>query len=177
MRRDRAIAAAFVGGVAAVVLLTRPRYKVWRKVIRVDEYPLPETDAIAFYADVLRGLNLSPTYDRMRYLTAWRLAEGGRATWNPFNTTWAGGSAGNFNAVGVKHYPTREAGLHATIATLRLRYYTDLRARLERDDPAEVVAESPNLRTWGTGHGVARVLAAHAGALPYRAPLYAMGRA
>ena len=138
-------------------------------------HPLSETDAIAFYADVLKGLGMPPTYNRMRFLTAWRQAEGGRATWNPFNTTWIGGASGMFNPAGVRHYPTREAGLHATVSTMRLRYYPDLRERLQRDDPAELVAESPNLTTWGTGHGVARVLAGNASVIPYRSPLWASG--
>lgn len=135
-------------------------------------HPLSESEALAFYVDVLRGLNLTPSYNRIRFLSAWRVAEGGQATWNPFNTTWTGGASSWYNSVGVRNYPTREAGLAATLGTLRLRYYPDLRARLERDDPAELVAKSPNLKTWGTGRGVARVLAAHPGAIPYSAPMF-----
>lgn len=176
MKRDQAIAVALAGGLAAVVFLSK-RARAGGKVVQPPIHPITEPEAIAFYADVLRGLGMTPTYNRMRFLTAWRAAEAGRATWNPFNTMWNGGSSGLFNPQGVKHYPTREAGLHATVATLKLRYYPDLRNRLQADDPAELVAQSPNLTTWGTGAGVARVLAANPGAIAYRSPLYAPGGA
>jgi hypothetical protein len=105
-------------------------------------------------------------------LRAWRQAEGAEATWNPFNTTWARGRASRYNSVGVGNYATRADGLAASSGTLRLRYYTDLRARLARDDAPELVALSPDLRTWGTGAGVSRVLAAFPAAIPYRSPLF-----
>lgn len=135
-------------------------------------YPLPEADADAFYADVLLILGMPASANRMRFMRAWRLAEGAEASWNPFNTTWARGRASKYNSVGVGNYATRADGLAATAGTLRLRYYTDLRARLARDDTAELVALSPDLRTWGTGAGVSRILAAFPGAIPYRSPLF-----
>lgn len=135
-------------------------------------YPLSEVDADAFYADVLLALGMPATPNRLRFMRAWRQAEGAEATFNPFNTTWARGRASKYNSVGVGNYATRADGLLATAGTLRLRYYTDLRARLSRDDAPELVALSPDLKTWGTGAGVSRVLAAFPGAIPYRSPLY-----
>lgn len=135
-------------------------------------YPLPEAEADAFYADVLLALGMPATTNRLRFMRAWRQAEGAEATWNPFNTTWARGRASRYNSVGVGNYATRADGLLATAGTLRLRYYTDLRARLSRDDAPELVALSPDLKTWGTGAGVSRVLAAFPGAIPYRSPLF-----
>ena len=135
-------------------------------------YPLPEADADAFYADALLALGMPASANRLRFLRAWRLAEGAEATWNPFNTTWARGRASRYNSVGVGNYATRADGLAASAGTLRLRYYTDLRARLARDDAPELVALSPDLRTWGTGSGVSRVLAAFPAAIPYRSPLF-----
>lgn len=173
MRRDHAVALAVAGGLAVVVLSKRAR--AGGTLTQPPKHPITEADAIAFYADVLRALALPVTFNRMRFLTAWRAAEGGSATWNPFNTMWDGGSSGLFNPQGVKHYPTRAAGIHATASTLRLRYYVDLRERLQRDDPAELVAQSPSLSTWGTGQGVARVLASYPSVIPYRSPLYAAG--
>ena len=135
-------------------------------------YALSEADADAFYVDVLRALGMPATENRLRFMRAWRLAEGAEATWNPFNTTWSRGRASKYNSVGVGNYATREDGLRASVGTLRLRYYVDLRARLQRDDPPAVVALSPDLRTWGTGAGVSRMLAAFPGVIPYRSPLY-----
>lgn len=135
-------------------------------------YPLPEADADAFYADVLLALGMPASANRLRFMRAWRQAEGAEATWNPWNTTWARGRASRYNSVGVGNYATRADGLAASSGTLRLRYYTDLRARLARDDAPELVALSPDLRTWGTGAGVSRVLSAFPGAIPYRSPLF-----
>lgn len=135
-------------------------------------YPLTEADADAFYGDVLLTLGLPASANRIRFMRAWRQAEGAEATWNPFNTTWSRGRASKYNSVGVGNYATRADGLLATAGTLRLRYYTDLRARLARDDAPEAVALSPDLKTWGTGAGVSRVLAAFPGTIPYRSPLY-----
>jgi hypothetical protein len=135
-------------------------------------YPLPEADADAFYGDVLLVLGMPATANRLRFMRAWRQAEGAEASWNPFNTTWSRGRASRYNSVGVGNYATRADGLAATSGTLRLRYYTNLRARLARDDAPELVALSPDLRTWGTGAGVSRVLAAFPGAIPYRSPLF-----
>ena len=135
-------------------------------------YALSEADADAFYVDVLRALGMPATANRLRFMRAWRQAEGAEATWNPWNTTWARGRASRYNSVGVGNYATRADGLAASAGTLRLRYYTDLRARLARDDAPELVALSPDLRTWGTGAGVSRVLAAFPGSIPYRSPLF-----
>jgi len=135
-------------------------------------YPLPEGDADAFYGDVLFVLGMPATANRLRFMRAWRQAEGAEASWNPFNTTWSRGRASRYNSVGVGNYATRADGLAATSGTLRLRYYTDLRARLARDDAPELVALSPDLRTWGTGAGVSRVLAAFPATIPYRSPLF-----
>jgi hypothetical protein len=135
-------------------------------------YALSEADADAFYADVLLALGMPASANRLRFMRAWRQAEGAEATWNPWNTTWSRGRASRYNSVGVGNYATRADGLAASAGTLRLRYYTDLRARLARDDAPELVALSPDLRTWGTGAGVSRVLAAFPAAIPYRTPLF-----
>ncbi len=140
-------------------------------------YALSEADADAFYVEVLGQLGLASSPNRLRFMRAWRLAEGAEATWNPFNTTWAGTKApgvrsSRYNSAGVGNYATRVDGVAATVKTLRLRYYADLRARLARDDAPELVALSPDLRTWGTGAGVSRVLAAFPGSIPYRSPLF-----
>lgn len=157
-----------VGLVAVVAARSRASTSRGARVVQ-----LSESDALAFYVDTLRAMGMPATFNRLRFLSAWRVAEGGRASWNPFNTTWSGGASSRYNHVGVRNYPNRAAGLAATVGTLRLRYYVDLRDRLQRDDPAEVIASSPNLRTWGTGGGVARVLQASPGPIAYSAPMFA----
>lgn len=115
-----------------------------------------------FYKAVLVSLGAKPTPEKIKFLKAWRQAEGGKATNNPFNTTknLPGDSDTNYNSVGVKNYPDKQSGLDATVATLKLDYYKDLVSKLMDDAvTADEIAASPDLKTWGTGDGVTRVLA------------------
>jgi hypothetical protein len=123
---------------------------------------LSSTEDEEFYIAVLKSLGTNPTPEKIKFLKAWRQAEGGRATNNPFNTTKniPGDADTNYNSIGVKNYPSRQAGLDATVATLKLKYYKDLLSRLMDDSStAEEIAASPDLKTWGTGAGVTNVLA------------------
>lgn len=131
------------------------------------------------------------TVDHLRFMHAWRLAEGGKATWNPWNTTWRGGSIKTYNSAGVGQYATAESGILATTKTLKLKYYRDLVTRMTTPDAtAEYIAASPDLVTWRRGFKpddgrayVAGILASYPkpadgkGAngitgIPYRYPIY-----
>jgi hypothetical protein len=112
-----------------------------------------------FYKAVLTGIGANSTPEKIKFLKAWRQAEGGKANYNPFNTTKSAPGTTDYNSVGVKEYPDRQTGLEATIKTLKLSYYTDLVSKLMDDSStAEEIASSPDLETWGTGSGVERVL-------------------
>ena len=112
-----------------------------------------------FYKAVLTGIGATVTPEKMKFLKAWRQAEGGKANYNPFNTTKTAPGTTDYNSVGVKEYPDRQTGLEATIKTLKLPYYKDLVSKLLNDSStAEEIASSPDLETWGTGSGVERVL-------------------
>lgn len=54
---------------------------------------------------------------------AWQRAEGGEARFNAWNTTepWPGST--DYNAAGVKNYPTATTGTAATVATLKNGLY------------------------------------------------------
>jgi hypothetical protein len=98
------------------------------------------------------GTYIAPTWEHLRFFDAWRVSEGGKATWNPFNTTWRGGSIKTYNTAGVGQYASEEDGIVATFKTINLRYYPDLKARiLTPDVTAEHIAASPNLVTWRRG--------------------------
>ena len=162
-------------GAVAAVLLVRPKAG-GGMASRINYAPgivaRTADEADAFYRDVYAGLGLTATPELMRFAQAWRLSEAGKAAWNPFNTTWSRGKQSDYNTVGVGNYPDRAAGLAATVGTLRLRYYRDLRDRMARGSLAVDIASSPDLRTWGTRDLVRRVLLANPGAIPYRSPLY-----
>lgn len=94
----------------------------------------------------------SPTWEHMRFFDAWRLAEGGKAAWNPFNTTWRTGSVKTYNKAGVGQYQTMRDGEIANAKTIRLRYYRDLARRLaDPNATAEQIAASPDLVIWRRG--------------------------
>lgn len=114
-----------------------------------------------FFDEVFKKLGVVPTNEKMKFFVAWRQAEGGKALNNPFNTTKTMKADGitNYNSVGVKNYPTIDLGIDATVNTLKLRYYQDLMNKLNNNMvTAEELANSPDLKTWGTGRGVSRVL-------------------
>jgi len=112
------------------------------------------------YKEILRGIGAPVTKNNMTLLYAWRQAEGGRATNNPFNTTWNAKDATNYNYAKVKNYRTKEDGINYTVKTLLLGYYNKIVSLLRKDaDPmevAEAIEESP----WGTKH-VSAVLAGY----------------
>jgi hypothetical protein len=115
----------------------------------------------AFYEAILSSLGVQSTPEKIKFLKAWRQAEGGRARNNPFNTTMNMPVDGvtNYNSVGVKNYPDMQTGLTATVKTLKLSYYADLVAKLNNDNiTAAELANTNSLYTWGTGAGVTRVL-------------------
>ncbi len=110
------------------------------------------------YKRILKGVGAPVTQNNITYMRAWRRAEGGKATFNPFNTTQKYQGATNYNSVGVKNYPTMEAGIEATVKTLLNGRYNDIVDSLKSDSPPQVTAASKSLSVWGTGGGVLSVL-------------------
>ncbi len=117
---------------------------------------------MAMYSTILDGIGAPASDENIKFLKAWRQAEGGTASNNPFNTTLdldLDQDKTDYNSVGVKNYSTPEYGIAATIKTLRLNYYKNIVAGLQNDIGASNIASNTDeLKTWGTGKGVARVL-------------------
>ena len=113
-----------------------------------------------FYKKVLSCIGAEPTKDNMTFMYAWRQAEGGKATNNPFNTTQKMPGATNYNSVGVKNYSTPSYGVEATVKTLLNGYYGCIVDGLKNDSGAEKISKMciSQLKTWGTGGLVDKVL-------------------
>lgn len=109
-----------------------------------------------FYKEILDGLDAPHTPENMKFLYAWRQAEGGSAKNNPFNTTkkWEGDSPYGKNVAGVKNYQTVQDGIDATIKTLKNGYYDCIVNGLKNNIGALKISQScdSSLKTWGT-HG------------------------
>lgn len=89
----------------------------------------------------------------VEFMNAWQPYEGGwdknSAEFNPLNTTQNFPGATSMNSVGVKAYPSEDAGVEATAQTLENGYYPNLLAGLKSGgiDAARV---APEIATWGT---------------------------
>lgn len=116
----------------------------------------------SFYENILKGIGAPITDENMKFLYAWRQAEGAKATNNPFNTTKSMKNDPNstvYNSAKVRNYSTPEIGIEATVKTLLLPYYTDIVNDLKNDAGANKIANNIKpLKTWGTGGLIAKVL-------------------
>ena len=100
---------------------------------------------------VLKAMGAPVTPTNLRFFGAWQNAEGGTATNNPFNTTqqWAGASP--YNSVGVRNYPSPQAGIQATVKTLRNGYYDPIvKALMSGSTPVRQLAALVAASPWGT---------------------------
>lgn len=111
----------------------------------------PYTWAVAF----LQGLGAPTTGTNIEFMMSWESAEGGNwqntATFNPLNTTQPGYGGVGMNSVGVKAYPSWEAGLKANLTAIKNGLYNNLVSLLQRgnanpQDLANTVTKGP----WGT---------------------------
>lgn len=99
-------------------------------------------------------------HEVVRFFTAWEKAEGGKATWNPINTTdhiqdaWGRWQGTDLNSVTVANYNHPWQGIMATAATLLqsanfVNIVADLRAGTFTAE--EIVnRNSGEIHIWGT---------------------------
>jgi predicted nucleotidyltransferase/peptidoglycan hydrolase-like protein with peptidoglycan-binding domain len=114
-----------------------------------------------FFKSILKGIGAPETPENMRFLKAWRQAEGGKAKNNPFNTTYNlkdDKGMTIYNSHKVRNYSTPEYGIEATIKTITNPRYSCITDALKKGDNAMSVATCPSMKTWGTGDLVIKVL-------------------
>lgn len=127
-----------------------------------------------FYKEILECIGAPVTKDNMLFFYAWRQAESGQATNNPFNTTMKkeGATLYGKNVAGVKNYSTMEDGIQATCDTLKLSYYTDIVDGLKNDVGLYKLSRMSSLETWGTGKLLSQVADGYlSGATPKPNPI------
>lgn len=127
----------------------------------------PDSKDKKFYEDVLEGIGAPVTSENLTFFYAWRQAEGAKATYNPFNTTQKKENSTLWNCLkkkegkcvaGVRNYNSEEDGIDATIKTLKNGHYKCIVDGLKNDIGAKKIAQCSDLKTWGTGEGISRVL-------------------
>ena len=128
--------------------------------------PPSQTDK-AFYEEVLKGIGAPVTSENLAFFYAWRQAEGAKASFNPFNTTHKKEKSTLWNCLrrkegkcvgGVRNYNNEDDGIDATIKTLKNGNYKCIVDGLKKNIGAKKIAECGDLKTWGTGGGVLRVI-------------------
>jgi len=125
-----------------------------------------------FYMKLLESLGAPVSDENMKFMYAWRQAEGNGGKYNPFNTTWNMPGSTTMNSVGVRNYVSLEDGMVATIKTLKNGYYNCIVNGLKDDIGASNIARCESLKTWGTGDLVGKVVASYnSGANPNVASL------
>lgn len=111
-----------------------------------------------FYEKLLKELGAPITTENLKFLYAWRQAEGKGGKYNPFNTTWKLPGSSKMNSHGVQSYQSLEDGLIATIKTLKNGRYNCIVDGLRNDIGAAEISKCASLETWGTGDLVAKVV-------------------
>jgi hypothetical protein len=120
--------------------------------------PTKTTPDDDFYKKVLSCVGAKPTKDNMSFMYAWRQAEGGKASNNPFNTTHKMPNSTKYNSVGVRNYKNSEDGIQATCKTLKNGRYNDIVNGLKNDVGLFELSRMKGLKTWGTGELLAKVV-------------------
>lgn len=127
----------------------------------VDTIKIGNLNDKNFYMKLLENLGAPISDENMKFLYAWRQAEGKAGKFNPFNTTWDLPNSTNFNKVGVKNYVSLEDGMVATVKTLKNGRYECILKGLRDDIGAENISRCESLKTWGTGDLVAKVVSGY----------------
>ena len=114
-----------------------------------------------FYMKLLESLDAPISDENMKFMYAWRQAEGKGGKNNPFNTTWNLNGSTTMNSAGVRNYLTIEDGMVATVKTLKNGLYGCILNGLRNDIGAANIAKCESLKTWGTGNLVAKVVSSY----------------
>lgn len=112
---------------------------------------LPATD---WRVGVLKGLNAPVTTTNLNFLSLWQRFEGANNYNNPLNTTLnTKNVVGTWNSSGVKQYNSPQAGIDATVQTLKSSYYTGIVSLLRKGNaaPGQLAAAVEN-SPWDGGH-------------------------
>jgi hypothetical protein len=125
---------------------------------------LPSTPDDGFYREILRGIGAPVTANNMRLVYAWRQAEGGKASYNPFNTTqkMPGSTRYGTNKHGVQNYLYPRDGVKATVTTMKNGKYESILSLLRADADPTDVAKAVIASPWGTKGLLLDVLAMYA---------------
>lgn len=161
----------FVKGLGLTSDTKPPSFKPKGKTtsVSLDSFSSPEArnlPDLQEYKKLLEMLDAPTSDENLKFMYAWRQAEGAGGRHNPFNTTLKTKYSTFFNYLnkektqGVQNYSSAKEGFQATYDTLQLKYYRCIVEGLQKDAGALNIATrcKESLKTWGTGDLVAKVL-------------------
>jgi hypothetical protein len=110
---------------------------------------------------LLSKLGAPACRDNVLSVVTWETAESTRAAFNPLATTLDEAGSRRANPAGVRHYPTLDAGLLATVDTLTLGApgYTEVLDALRACAPAQITTAWINRSAWCSGCAQGRYVA------------------
>jgi hypothetical protein len=104
---------------------------------------------------LLNSLGDPVTSQNLSAVVSWEIQEGGgfggRAAFNPLNTTLRMPGSRTVTSVGIQAYTSASQGLEATVLTLRNGRYGNILAALRAGNSALAVERAVAASPWGTG--------------------------
>lgn len=158
--QQAALRAALLDQQRQLAELSAERAEAARLVRRLSLPPDPQITGAGLtfgsWADLfLSRIDAPLCRDNLVVVVAWQVAEGTAAAHNPLATTHDMPGSTEFNGVGVQNFPTVEAGLEATVATLHngaTTYgYGAILDALARCASVRTTAEAINTSAWCRG--------------------------
>ena len=98
--------------------------------------------------------DVNPSAQIINEIATWahRESGGGGGMFNPLNTTLAWPGATDYNSVGVKNYPSYDAGLRASIATFSESQWAGVKAAIDANNTGALAAAvNAEYASWGGG--------------------------
>ena len=137
--------------------------------VDIENYKItePSSEDKDFYSKVLNKIGAPVSKQNLLFFYAWRQAEGAKSTYNPFNTTQPKEGASLWTWLkkkegvcvgGVRNYKSKTDGIDATVKTITNGNYKCIVDGLKGDKGATEIASCSDLKKWGTGGGITRVL-------------------
>lgn len=121
-----------------------------------------------FTKRLIRELGYPYTIHNRRAFASWMQSEGGKARFNPLNTTKLMPGSTSYNDVGVQNYASLDDGVKATADTLRenQRGYDRIRRCLRLNYSAKTTVSAMGDSAWGTGKTLMLIIVAEISRVP-----------
>jgi peptidoglycan hydrolase-like protein with peptidoglycan-binding domain len=133
----------------------------YTRMSNADNIQFTGTKDNDFYKAILKNIGAPITSENLKFLYAWRQAEGHGGKFNPFNTTWKKPGSVAIDKDGVQSYKDINDGLSATVKTILEPRFKCIADGLRQNIGADKIAACPCIEEWGTGALLGQVVAGY----------------